>query len=155
MPSTDQILRGAPTTTDRFVFEVDGVEIGVFREAIGAGTVGGIDDPDERDPAGSPAGPPNRTTWPHLVLLRGVTKADAMFAWLSKASGEAFGGMNETRSTGSVRALDASGTVLRTWDFARVFPIRWRHPDLQIGDEPAEELKVAHHGATAMNQAPR
>jgi phage tail-like protein len=99
---------------------------------------------------------PGRMTWPHLVFRRGVTESDALFTWLSKTSGEGFAGNNNklTRATGAVTALDSNGIRLRSWDFADVFPVRWKGPDFDSSSNASleEELEVAHHGFKARTQ---
>lgn len=143
-----------PEALSRYRFEVDGVEIGVFGEVTSVRADVGI---DEICAAEEPAS--GRTSWPHLVLRHGVTETDALFDWLSKSSGNALAGDEVPKlPTASVRALDARGTTLRTWEITGVFPIRWKRPDFQVGERrpPEEELELAHHGAlpTAPPMAP-
>jgi phage tail-like protein len=155
MPSTDP-LGGEPSTASKFLFEVDGVEIGVFREVTGLQVTIGIQEISEGGQNGFVHKMPGRMTWPHLVFRRGVTESDALFTWLSKTSGEGFAGNNNklTRATGAVTALDSNGIRLRSWDFADVFPVRWKGPDFDSSSNASleEELEVAHHGFKARTQ---
>jgi phage tail-like protein len=150
MPSSEEALGGDPPTANRFLFEVDGVEIGVFREVSGLQVTVGVEEIREGGQNGFSHKLPGRMSWPHVVFRRGVTDSDALFDWLSKSSGEGFAGNKNklTRSTGAVTAIDATGNRLRAWEFADVFPIRWKGPDFAVGNSQPleEELEVAHHG---------
>jgi phage tail-like protein len=157
MPSSDEPLGGDPPTASRFLFEVDGVEIGVFREVTGLQVTVAVDEIREGGQNGFAHKVPGRMSWPHLVFRRGVTESDALFTWLSKSSGEGFAGNGSkiTRSTGAVTAITASGERLRSWEFNEVFPVRWKGPDFAVGsNQPLEEeLEVAHHGFKSTTQS--
>jgi phage tail-like protein len=155
MASTDP-LGGEPPTASRFLFEVDGVEIGIFREVTGLQVTIGIEEINEGGQNGYVHKLPGRMSWPHVIFRRGMTESDALFTWMNKSSGEGFAGNANklVRSTGAVTAIDASGTRLRSWDFADVFPVRWKGPDFETNsnDPLEEELEVAHHGFRARTQ---
>jgi phage tail-like protein len=149
-PSGSQALGGDPPSAARFLFEVDGVEIGVFRQVTGLEVTVGVTEIAEGGQNGFVHKVPGRMTWPNLVFRRGVTESDALFDWLNKSSGEGFAGNENrlTRCTGAVTAIDAVGTRLRSWEFSDVFPVRWKGPDFEANtNEPLEEeLEVSHHG---------
>jgi phage tail-like protein len=142
-----------PTTSSRFLFEVDGVEIGVFREVTGLSVTIDTEEIHEGGENGFVHQMPGRMRWPHLVFRRGVTASDALFTWLGKSSGEGFAsnGNKLTRSTGAVTAVSDDGTRLRAWEFDGVFAVRWRGPDFDSASEAPleEELEVAHNGFRA------
>lgn len=150
-------LGGEPTTSSRFLFEVDGVEIGVFREIRGLNVTVETVQLEEGGQNGFVHVLPGRMTWPHLIFRRGVTESNALFDWLNKSSGEGFAanGNKLTRATGAVTALSGEGVRLRAWEFDGVFPIRWSGPDFDSqSDNPLEEeLEVAHHGFRAKKPA--
>jgi phage tail-like protein len=158
MPNDDMPLGGDIPTASRFVFEVDGVEIGVFREVTGLQVTVGIEEIREGGQNGFVRKVPGRMTWPHLVFKRGLTQSDALFNWMSKSSGEGFAGNNSvlTRATGAVTAMDTSGNRLRSWEFQDVFAVRWKGPDFDVTVSGAleEELEVAHHGFKSKTQSP-
>jgi phage tail-like protein len=150
-PSNDgKALGGEPPTASYFLFEVDGVEIGVFREISGLSVDVSVEEIREGGQNGFVRKVPGRMVWPNLLFRRGLTQSDALFNWLSKSSGEGFAGNGNklTRTTGAVTALDADGNRLRSWEFADVFAVRWKGPE--FGSERnvplEEELEVAHHG---------
>jgi phage tail-like protein len=157
LPANQQPLGGEVPVADRFLFEVDGVAIGVFREVSGLQVTVSVEDIVEGGQNGYVHHMPSRMTWPNLIFKRGLTQADALFDWLQKSSGEGFAGNNNklTRCTGAVTVLDATGTRLRAWEFQEVFPVRWKGPDFSTGVSAPleEELEVTHHGFKAKTQA--
>ena len=143
-------LGGDPPLSGRFLLEVDGVEIGVFREVSGLQVSVGYEEYNEGGQNGFVHKLPGRATWPNLVFKRGITDSDALFTWVSKSAGEEFtaNGNKIARSTGAVTVVDYSGARLRSWNFDGVFAVRWTGPRLDVdSDAPLEEeLEVAHHG---------
>lgn len=139
--------------TSRFLFEVDGVQIGVFGEVSGLRVDVEVTDYAEGGENGFVHRLPGRMTWPHLVLRRGICDSDALFAWINKSSGDGFAsaGNKLTRCTGAVTTLGDDGSRLRSWDLRAVFPVRWTGPDFASGSDQAlsEELELAHHGFTS------
>lgn len=148
-----ELLGGDVPTANRFLFELDGVEIGIFRELQGLQVTVGVHEFREGGQNGFSHRVPGRMTWPNIVFRRGVTAGNALFDWLSKSSGEGFAssGNKLTRSTGAVTALDQQGNRLRAWELIDVFPVRWKGPDFSVDSQSPleEELEVAHHGFRA------
>jgi phage tail-like protein len=156
-PNSVMPLGGDLPLADQFLFEVDGVEIGVFREVFGLQVTVQVEEIIEGGQNGFVHKLPSRMSWPNLVFRRGLTQSDALFNWMSKSSGEGFAGNQNklTRSSGAVTALDAVGGRLRSWEFQSVFAVRWKGPDFAVGTTQAleEELEVAHHGFKAKTQS--
>jgi phage tail-like protein len=150
MPSSDTFLGGDLSVANRFVFEIDGVEIGIFSEVTGLEATVETFEFREGGQNGFVHKVPGRMVWPHLVFRRGITKSDPLMEWLSNSSGEGFAGNGNklTRVTGAVTALDSQNARLRAWEFIDVYPVRWKGPDFRAGyNAPLEEeLEVAHHG---------
>jgi phage tail-like protein len=156
-PTSAEPLGGDLPTANSFLFEVDGVEIGVFREVRGLNVSVGVHELREGGQNGFVRKLPGRMTWPNIVFTRGLTQSDALFDWFSKSSGEGFAskGNKLVRTTGAITALDSTGKRLRSWELTDVFPVRWQGPEFQTGrNEPLlEELEVAHHGFKAQTKA--
>lgn len=149
-PSNSVWLGGEPAILSRFLFEVDGVEIGIFKEVRGLEVTVPTEDIKEGGQNDFVYKVPTRMTWANIVLRRGVTQTDALLEWLSKSSGEGFAGNQNkvTRATGAITAINQHLDRLRSWDLAGVFPVRWKGPDFSIERrEPLEEeLEIAHQG---------
>ncbi|WP_372728292.1 phage tail protein [Nocardioides sp.] len=158
MPSnSEENLGGDLPIANRFLFELDGVEIGIFREVQGLSVTVAVEEFAEGGQNSYAHRVPGRMSWPHLVFRRGMTQSNALFDWLSKSSGEGFAGNSNalTKSTGAVTAIDSVGTRLRSWEFIDVFPVRWKGPEFAVEstDPLEEELEVAHHGFRAKTQS--
>jgi phage tail-like protein len=136
MPSSSDItpLGGDLPLADRFLFELDGVQLGVFREVTGLQVSVNVKEMREGGQNGYVHQLPGRMTWPHLVFRRGVTDSNALFDWFNKTSGEGFASNDNklTKSTGAVTVIDTLGHRLRSWEFIDVFPVRWSGPDLSL-----------------------
>ncbi|MET0863883.1 MAG: phage tail protein [Nakamurella sp.] len=149
-PESVRYLGGEPSLGSRFLFEVDGVEIGIFASVTGLQVTSRTESIVEGGQNGFTYQLPGRLEWPNIVFTRGLTDADALFDWMSKTAGEGFAaaGNKLTRSTGAITAMSTTGGRLRAWSLEGVFPVRWTGPDFAVvQDNPlTEELEVAHHG---------
>jgi len=149
-PESQRYLGGEPTLGSRFLFEVDGVEIGIFTSVVGLQVTSRTESIVEGGQNGYTYKLPGRLEWPNITFTRGLTDADALFDWMNKVSGEGFAaaGNKLTRSTGAITAMSNNGDRLRAWSLDGVFPVRWTGPDFGAGkaDPLTEELEVAHHG---------
>jgi phage tail-like protein len=127
---------------NHFVLEVPFLQIGAFAE------IGGLQ--VERDVLEYAEGGvndyvhklPGRLKYPNLKLKRGITDQDALQAWFfdSQASAQL--------QTVTVKLVDATGEVRRSWAFADAFPVKWIGPKLSAGSDAGatEELEIAHGG---------
>lgn len=154
--ATERPLGGDLPIANRFLFELDGVEIGVFREVRGLEVTVGVEEIREGGQNNFVHRVPGRMTWPNLVFRRGVTESNALFDWMARSSGEGFAGNSNklTRSTGAITAVDHSGNRLRAWELIDVFPVRWKGPDFSAESTAPleEELEITHHGFRAKTQ---
>src|SRR5579862_562316 len=100
-----------PTTTS-FIFEVDGVQIGMFAQVSGLELRVEMATYEEGGENGFVHQLPGRVTWPHIVLRRGVTNSDALFNWVNQTAGPGFAanGNKLTRSTGAITAIGSDGS---------------------------------------------
>jgi phage tail-like protein len=153
MPSSLEHLGGDPPIANRFLFEVDGVEIGIFKEVRGLEVTVPTEEIKEGGQNGFTHKVPGRMSWPNIVFKRGLTQSDALFDWLSKSSGEGFAGNGNklTRSTGAITAITLTGDRLRSWQLQAVFPVRWKGPDFGVENMTPleEELEISHNGFKA------
>jgi phage tail-like protein len=149
-PSDSLWLGGEPAIASRFLLEVDGVEIGIFKEVRGLEVTVPTEDIREGGQNDFVYKVPTRMVWSNIVLRRGVTQSDALLEWLSKSSGEGFASNQNkvTRCTGAITAINQHLDRLRSWDLAGVLPVRWKGPDFGIERREAleEELEISHQG---------
>ena len=157
-PEAQRFLGGDPAVGSRFLFEVDGIEIGLFGSVSGLTVSAQTVDVVEGGQNGFAHKLPGRLEWPNIVFSRGLTQSDALFEWMNRTAGEGFSaaGHKLTRTTGAITALASNGNRLRSWSLEGVFPVRWKGPDFDgSSDNPLnEELEIAHHGFRAANLPP-
>lgn len=149
----EEPLGGDAPVAANFVFEVDGVEIGAFKEISGLQLTVSEHEYVEGGQNQYPHKFPGVIRWPHLVFKRGLVNSDALFSWVGKSSGEGFAAAQNkvTRSTGAVTVLGNNGERLRSWEFEGVFAVAWSGPTLSadLVDALSETLEVAHNGFRA------
>lgn len=153
----------APTFAGRFVFTVqapageggDPEVVGAFMEISGLQADVTVEDLAEGGVNGFVHRLPGRVTWPNVVLRRGVTESNALFAWLATAvnngtagsvAGSGNGAVQRRQATITLR--DAAGRDVQSWSLTGAFPVRWSGPTLAVtaADVAIEELEIAHHG---------
>lgn len=149
----EEALGGDAPVATNFVFEVDGVEIGAFKEISGLQLTVTEHEYVEGGQNQYVHKLPGVIRWPHLVFKRGLVNSDALFTWVGKSSGEGFTGAQNkiTRSTGAVTVISGDGTRLRSWEFEGVFAVAWSGPTLSadMASTLSETLEVAHNGFRA------
>jgi phage tail-like protein len=140
-------------TAATFVVEVDGVEIGRFREVSGLQVEVQVEEFAEGGEHGFVHKLPGRLTWPNLTLKRGVTNDDNLLGWLQNAAGDGMVKRNgkANRTSAAVSLVGSNGRRLRTWSLTDALPVRWSGPSFasESTDLPEEELEIAHHGFRA------
>jgi len=133
-----------------FIFEVDGQQIGMFKEVSGLRADISVETMEEGGQNNFVHKLPGRLTWPNLVMRRGVTDADNLFQWFCKASGDGFEGAGHKleRTTAAVTLIDHGGKRVHAWELLEAFPVRWEGPRLaaDANEVAMEELEIAHHG---------
>jgi phage tail-like protein len=152
-----------PPYAGRFHLTVGGLHLGSFMEVSGLAVTVEVEDLAEGGHNGYVHHLPGRMKWPNLVLKRGITDNDELFAWLSRTSGDGFAGSAAHGAKknhaivpldGSISVCDSTLTVVRTWAFTHAFPVRWTGPKLAASSNElaTEELEICHRGFTS---APR
>ena len=134
----------------RFLFEVDGMQIGQFSEVSGLSVEVQVEQVEEGGENQFVHKLPGRMSWPNIKLKRGVIQSDNLFAWLRESSGDGYAGKGNKleRRTGAITLLALDGTRLRAWNVVDAFAVRWTGPsfDASATGTATEELEIAHHG---------
>jgi phage tail-like protein len=142
MSDTTYGFKGELPSRSAFLFEVDGVQIGMFSEISGLEVNIEVATYNEGGENGFVHQLPGRMTWPHIVLKRGVTDSDALFNWVNQTAGTGFAtnGNKLTRSTGAITAIGSNGSRLRAWQLQDTFAVRWTGPRFTAtGNESLDE----------------
>ncbi len=136
--------------TDRFIFEVDGMEIGQFSEVTGLSVDVAVETVEEGGENQFVHKLPGRLSWPNITLKRGVVRSDSLFDWLSQTSGQGYAGNGNKleRRTVAITLVSVDGTRVREWSLADAFAVKWSGPRFAANatESATEELEIAHHG---------
>jgi phage tail-like protein len=150
MPELTEVEKWEGAYTASFLVEVDGVELGRFKEVSGLQVDVQVEDYTEGGENGFVHKLPGRMTWPNLVLKRGITKEDVLMGWLNDAVGDGMAKRNgqSKRTTAAITMIAGDGTRLRSWSVVDAMPIRWAGPTFSsdANDAAVEEVEIAHHG---------
>lgn len=153
----EEPLGGDVPVAGTFLLEVDGVEIGSFKEVTGLQLTVETLEYVEGGQNQFVHRLPGVMRWPNLVFRRGLVSSDALFQWVGKTSGDAFAANQNklTRATGAVTVLGDAGQRLRAWQLDGVFAVAWSGPTLSVDltDPLVETLEVAHNGFRAQNSS--
>ena len=137
-------------SSGKFIFEVDGMEIGQFSEVSGLSVDVQVESVEEGGENQFVHKLPGRMSWPNITLKRGIVRSDSLFEWLKETSGEGYAsnGSKLKRRTAAITMLALDGTRLRAWNLADAFAVKWSGPTFAATANSAatEELEIAHHG---------
>lgn len=147
-----------PAMASRFLFEVQGVEIGIFKEVRGLEMEVHVETINEGGQNGFAHKVPGRISWPNIVFRRGLMQSDALFQWVAQSAGSGFAKNDNslTRQWASIIAIDTIGMPLRAWTLRDAFPVKWKGPEFSFEhsrEQLEEELEIAHHGFTSKTLA--
>jgi phage tail-like protein len=124
--------------------ELDGGEIGRFRECSGLAAEIEVKDYNEGGVNHFVHKLPTRMKYPNLVLKRGVTYEEALLQWLWITQRKA------KRVAITVSLMGPAGEPVRAWSFADAFPVKWTGPTLNASSNQVatETLEIVHGGLT-------
>lgn len=152
MPELTELEKWEGAFNASFLVELDGVELGRFREISGLQVDVDVESLEEGGENGFVHKFSGRMTWPNLVLKRGITKEDVLMAWLNDSVGTGMATRNGKvkRTSAAITLIASDGTRLRSWNVADAIPIRWAGPTFSADatDAAVEEVEIAHHGFT-------
>ncbi len=132
-----------PFMAYNFHLEIDGLIVGGFQSISGLSMTtevkkyqeGGRNDFDHQFPT--------RTTYPDLVLKRGMSDVDQLFGWYYDVTRGIV-----KRKSGTIYLLDDNSVPITWWDFEDAFPTKWEGPSLESGNTAiaTESMTLVHQG---------
>lgn len=153
IPKSSNLLNGGePAIANSFLFEIDGVEIGIFKEVKGLEMKIGAQEIVEGGQNNYVHRAIGRTTWPNIILRRGMTEGNALFEWMNNPSRSGLTSPAKVKlATGAITAINTVGERLRAWNLKGVYPVNWRGPEFGVDSRTPleEELEISHQGFTS------
>lgn len=151
MAKFDSYYNEGPTSAS-FIVEVDGRQLGQFREVSGLSVSVEFQEVTEGGQNFFVHKLPGRFTFPNVTLRRGLTEDNGLIAWIDECTAGGFEkkGKKLKRTTVAIVLLSSNGKRLRTWTLQEAFPVSWKGPDFSIQNDDflVEEVEIAHHGFT-------
>lgn len=134
---------------------IDGskVEVAHFMECSGLKSSAEVFEIEEGGLNGRSHKRPGRSTWENIVLRYGTSASTSLLEWRDKYLQDEFG--SRTKTSGSIKLCDNSGTVVRQYQFVNAWPVSWEGPSFNAGasELAVESLEIAHEGLTIVNGA--
>ena len=87
---------------------------------------------------------PGPTSYPNLVLTRGLTDVDTLWRWYEDVTRGIV-----RRKHGTIMLLDDAHAPVMSWEFRDAYPVKWRGPqlDASTGTTVAiEQVELVHRG---------
>ncbi|QLE58020.1 phage tail protein [Nostoc sp. TCL26-01] len=141
--STASLVGHDPYMVYNFAVEIGGVVVGGFSEVSGLSSEielesyqeGGLNDYIHKFP--------KHTTYPNLVLSRGLVNIDLFYIWYQATSQGLIQQLN-----GTILLLNSQQIPVMWWTFKQAYPVKWEGPRLNANsDEIAvERIELVHQG---------
>lgn len=134
-------------TTFSFHVELDGVDIGAFKEASGVESETEIIEYKEATDKGKMLirKVPGAMKWSDITLKKRIDSSIDLWAWRQEVEQ---GDIDKARRTGSIVLYDSKQTEVARWNFDQGWPSKWKGADLNAGEDQiaVEEITITHEG---------
>lgn len=134
-------------TTFAFHVELDGVDIGAFKEASGIESETEIIEYKEATKDGMLLirKVPGAMKWSDITLKRRIDSSTALWTWRQEVEE---GDIDGARRNGSIVLYDSQHSEVARWNFEAGWPSKWKGADLNAGenDTAVEEVTITHEG---------
>lgn len=136
-----------PYMAFNFAMEIGGVVLGGFSEVSGLSSEITLESYQEGGANGFVHQFPTRTTYPNLVLSRGLVNIDLFYLW-HKATSE---GMVQ-RMNGTILLLNNQRIPVMWWTVKNAYPVKWNGPMLNASSSEVaiEQIELVHQGISKL-----
>ena len=144
MPAT---TAGPLLTTFSFCVEVDGVNLGVFKECSGVDSETETIEHKEVTKEGKMIirKLPGAMKWADITLKKSIDSGKDLWLWRKEVED---GAIDDARRNGSIVLYDSTHKEIARWNFFSGWPSKWKGADLNAGENnvAVEEVTVTHEG---------
>ena len=132
-----------------FAVEIGGVVQGGFSEVSGLSSDIELESYEEGGLNGFVHQFPKHTTYPNLVLSRGLINIDLFYIWYQATSQGLIQQLN-----GTILLLNSQQIPVMWWIFKNAYPVKWEGPQLNASsDEVAvEKIELVHQGISKLGR---
>jgi phage tail-like protein len=132
-------------TTFSFHVELDGVDIGAFKEASGIESETEIIEYKEATEKGKMIirKVPGAMKWSEITLKKRIDASTELWDWRRQVEE---GDIDSARRTGSIVLYDSKHDEVARWNFEEAWPSKWKGADLDAGEDQVavEEITITH-----------
>lgn len=136
-----------PLTTFSFHVELDGVDIGAFKECSGVDSETEIIEYKETTKDGKLIirKLPGAMKWADITLKKSIDPRKDLWDWRAEVEK---GDIDAARRNGSVVLYDSMHSEVARWNFFSGWPSKWKGADLNAGENSVavEEVTITHEG---------
>lgn len=134
-------------TTFSFHVELDGVDIGAFKEASGIESETEIIEYKQSTKDGKLVIKkiPGAMKWADIVLKKNIDASTQLWEWRKEVED---GSIDSARRNGSIVLYDSMHSEVARWNFFEGWPSKWKGADLNAGEDSVavEEVTITHEG---------
>ncbi len=134
-------------TTFAFHVELDGVDIGAFKEASGLQAETEIIEHKEVTDKGKMVirKVPGAMKWSDISLKKSIDSGTQLWEWRKEVEN---GDIDAARRNGSIVLYDSMQNEVARWNFFAGWPSKWNGADLNAGEDQVavEEISITHEG---------
>ena len=132
-------------TTFSFHVELDGVDIGAFKEASGVESETEIIEYKEVTEKGKMIirKVPGAMKWADITLKKRIDASSHLWEWRQEVE---LGEIDKARRNGSIVLYDSKQQEVARWNFEAGWPSKWKGADLDAGEDQVavEEITITH-----------
>ncbi|HXJ65909.1 MAG TPA: phage tail protein [Actinomycetota bacterium] len=134
-------------TTFSFHVELDGIDIGAFKEASGVDSETEIVEYKETTKDGKMIirKLPGAMKWSDITLKKRIDSKKDLWDWRKEVEQ---GDIDNARRNGSIVLYDSTAKEVARWNFMNGWPSKWKGADLNAGENAVavEEITITHEG---------
>ena len=134
-------------TTFSFHVELDGIDIGAFKEASGVDSETEIVEYKETTKDGKMLirKLPGAMKWSDITLKKRIDNKKDLWDWRKEVEQ---GDIDNARRNGSIVLYDSTAKEVARWNFMNGWPSKWKGADLNAGENAVavEEITITHEG---------
>ena len=134
-------------TTFSFHVELDGIDIGAFKEASGVDSETEIVEYKETTKDGKMIirKLPGAMKWSDITLKKRIDDKKDLWDWRKEVEQ---GDIDSARRNGSIVLYDSTAKEVARWNFMNGWPSKWKGADLNAGENAVavEEITITHEG---------
>lgn len=138
-----------PFMAYNFAVEIGGVVMGGFSEVSGLSSEINLQSYEEGGLNNYVHKFPKHTTYPNLVLSRGLVNVDLFYIWYQATSEGLIQQLN-----GTILLLDDRQIPKMWWTVKKAYPVRWEGPQLNASSDniAVEKIELVHQGISKLGR---